>query len=359
MFEFELQRFDDEGADQGESADVPQEGGEEEPLPEELSGLPEDIARETLAEWKASQSQEGTQSAQETQETQETPKPQTEESVPYARFKEKVDEANRLKAQLAEYQRQMQQQPAQFQPLPAPQPPPLQQPQQPQMRITPEIAKKIEAAITAEAKLMCGLSEKELKELEFADDDDAKLIQWNQSKALARGKVFAAIQQAQFEQRQQAQQAFAAQQQYAAAQQAASQFCNDFAQKELATEPNIQAIQNFAANEFFEQLSPIEKQLVAVSFAHVERQIASPAEMYTVKNYYERAKAAFLAKANGAKRQTQTAAQRAAGLPRSDQLKGGSENTGGKLTVSEIEKLLAGDFTQIDPKKQRQMLGLS
>lgn len=348
MFEFDLQRFDDDGADQGESADVPQEGGEEEPLPEELNGLPEDIARETFDEWKASQSQDDAQEAQ---------KPQTEESVPYVRFKEKVDEANQLKAQLAEYQRRMQQQPAQ----PPPQPRP-QQPAQPQMRITPEIAQKINAAVDAEAKLMCGLSEEELKDLQFADDDDPKLIQWNQSKALARGKVFAAIQQAQFEQRQREQQAFIAQQQFVAAQQAASQFCNDFAQKELATEPNIQAIQNFAANEFFEQLSPVEKRLVAESFVHVERQIASPAEMYTIKNYYERAKAAFLSRANGARRQTQGATQRsrqAAALPRSDQLKGGSENTGGQLTASEFEKLLTGDFTKLDKKTQDALCGLT
>lgn len=355
MFEFDLQRFDDDGADQGESADVPQEGGEEEPLPEELNGLPEDIARETFNEWKASQSQEDTQGAQE---AQEPPKPQTEESVPYARFKEKVDEANQLKAQLAEYQRRMQQQPAQ----PPPQPRPQQPPAQPQMKITPEIAKKINEAVDAEAKLMCGLSEEELQDLEFADADDPKLIQWNQSKALARGKVFAAIQQAQFEQRQREQQTFIAQQQFVIAQQAASQLCNDFAQKELATEPNIQAIQNFAANEFFTQLSPVEKDIIAASYKKVERQIASPTEMYTVKNYYERAKAAFYAKSNGAKRQAQGATQRsqqAAALPRSDQLKGGSENTGGQLTASEIEKLLQGDFTKIDPKKRKIMLGLS
>lgn len=346
MFEFDLQRFDDDGADQGESADVPQESGEEEPIPEELSGLPDDVARETLAEWKASQSQADTQGAQE------KPKPQTEESVPYARFKEKVDEANQLKAQLAEYQRRMQQQQQPAQPPPQqPQP----QPVQPQMRITPEIAKKINDAIDAEAKLMCGLSKEELEDLEFADDDDPKLMQWKQSKELARGKVFAAIQQAQFEQRQQAQQ-------FIAAHQAAAQFCNDYAQRELATEPNVQAIQNFAANEFFEQLSPVEKRIVAESFVHVERQIASPTEMYTVKNYYERAKAAFLARANGAKQQQKQPAQKAqqaAALPRSDQLKGTASTNSAQLSAADIEKLLERDFTTIDPKTQHTMLGLT
>lgn len=340
MFEFDLQRFDDDGADQGESADVPQEGGEEEPLPEELSGLPEDIARDTFAEWKASQPKE---------DAQETPKPQTEESVPYARFKEKVDETNQLKAQLAEYQRRMQQQPAQ--PPPQPRQP---QPAQSQMKITPEIAKKINDAIDAEAKAMCGLSKEELENLEFADDDDPKLMQWNQSKALARGKVFMAIQQAQLEQRQQAQQ-------FLATHQAAVQSYNDYVAKEVATNPNMPEIQNFAANEFFAQLPPAEQRIVADSYLRVERQIASPAEIFVVRNYYERAKAAFLSRANKAKQPAKTAAERsqqAAALPRSDQLKGATATSGTQLSAADIEKLLERDFTTLDPKTQHAMLGL-
>ena len=340
MFEFDLQRFDDEAADQGESAEVqPQESGEAEPLPEELNGLPEDIARETLAEWKATQAQEPA--------AQETPRPQTEESVPYVRFKEKVDEANQLKAQLAEYQRLMQQQSV-------PQPPPPQpQPAPQQARITPEIAQKINAAITAEALAISNLTQKEVEELRFVDDDDAKLMQWNQAKAVAQDRVFTALREARINRQRQAQELFAAQQ-------AAAAWCNDFAQKEMATEPNIQAIQNFAANEFFEQLSPAEKPIIAASYGRVAQNIASPADMFTVKNYYERAKAAFLARANGAKKPAQPQRPNpAANLPRSDQLKGGAEQTNGQLSATEIEKLLEGDFTKLDPKKQKILLGLS
>lgn len=348
MFEFELQRFDGEAADQGESAEVqPQESGEAEPLPEELNGLPEDIARETLAEWKATQAQAPAQEPPQ-ESAQEAPRPQTEESVPYVRFKEKVDEANQLKAQLAEYQRLMQQQPA-------PQPPPPQpQPAPQQARITPEIAQKINAAITAEALAISNLTQKDVEELQFVDDDDAKLMQWNQAKAVAQDRVFTALREAQINRQRQAQELFAAQQ-------AAAAWCNDFAQKEMATEPNIQAIQNFAANEFFEQLSPAEKPIVAASYGRVAQNIASPADMFTVKNYYERAKAAFLARANGAKKQAQPqrTAPAAANLPRSDQLKGGAEQTNGQLSATEIEKLLEGDFTKLDPKKQKLLLGLS
>ena len=150
MFEFDLQRFDEESTEQPTQSQPESSTEEEKPIPEELSGLPEDIARETLAEWEKSQPK-----PEEPQPQEEPPKPPTEESVPYARFKEKVDEANQLKAQIAEYQRQAQQQQQQPQ---QPQQPPQPQPQfqLPQFQITPEDAVKINEAITAEAMQLSG-----------------------------------------------------------------------------------------------------------------------------------------------------------------------------------------------------------
>lgn len=354
MFEFDLQRFDEDTADtaaQETSTEAAQsENTEEKPIPEELNGLPEDIARETLNEWEAMQkfSEEPEQEQQAEQPAQE-PKPQTEESVPYARFKEKVDEANQLKTLLAQYQQQAQARQPQQQ-----QAPPPQQPQQ-GLRITPEVAQKINAAIDAEAKDLTGLTQAEIDELQFADEDDAKVVQWNQAKALARNRVFHALRNELASRQQYTQQ-------FLATHQAAVQSYNDFVQKEFATVPNIQEIQNFAANEFFEQLPPNEKIVLADSYMRVERKTASPAEMLVVQKYYERAKAAFNARANAAKQPPQTPAQRAQqaqNLPRADQLKGTSSKTDGQLSAKDIEKLLEGDFTKIDPKTQRIMLGLS
>lgn len=144
MFEFDLQRFAEEAAEPNSEPETSTE--EQEPIPEELGGLPEDLARETMAEWAQSQAESEPQSELEPQSEPEPPKPPTEESVPYARFKKKVDEANQLKAQLAEYQRQLQQQ----------QPPQPQQPQTPQLKITPENSAKISEAITAEAMALTG-----------------------------------------------------------------------------------------------------------------------------------------------------------------------------------------------------------
>ena len=343
MFEFDLQRFDEESTEQPTQNQPEPSTEEEKPIPEELSGLPEDIARETLAEWEKSQPKpEEPPKSQE-----EPPKPQTEESVPYARFKEKVDEANQLKAQLAEYQRQaQQQQPPQQQPS---QPKPQPQFQLPQFQITPEDAVKINEAIQAEAMKLSGMSQDDVKSLEYADEDDPRIAQWQQARSIAQNNVYAAIRQIRDAKVQQAQESYDSHI-------AATQTYNEFVQKEFA-EPDFKEIQNFAKNEFFEQLSPNEKQIVAGSYLRVERQTASPAEMLVVKNFYERAKAAY--RTRDAKKSAPKQPQPTPQLPRADQLKGSSGASDGRLSPHDIEKLLEGDFTKLDKKQQRFLLGYS
>ena len=351
MFEFDLQRFDEESSEQPESTQSESLSEEQEPIPEELSGLPEDIARETMTEWK--QSQTAVEPQPEEPQVEETPteepqesKPQTQESVPYARFKEKVDEVNQLKAKLAEYQRRLQEQQQQPQ---TQQKQPSQQSQSPQFKITPEISAKINEAIKAEAMTLTGMNEDDVASLQYADDDDPRIAQWQQAKSIAQNRVYNAIQQEQAERLRQAQQSYNEHR-------AAIDIYNQFAQKEMA-EPDFGAIQNFATTEFFEQLSPNEKQIVANSYLHIERQIASPAEMLVVKNYYERAKAAY--RTRGAKNPTPKPVQPTPRLPRTDQLKGSSGASDRQLSTHEIEKILEGDFTELDPKMQKMLLGLS
>lgn len=197
---------------------------------------------------------------------------------------------------------------------------------------------------------LSGMSKDDVASLDYADDDDPRIAQWNQAKYFAQNRVYGAIQQAQLAQHQQAQQLFAT---YAAAVNA----YNEFAKKEFA-EPDFKAIQNFATNEFFEQLSPFEKNTIANAYVRVERQVASPAEVYTVQNYYERAKAAY--RSRGAKPKTsQSPAQQAAKLPRSDQLKGTSTTSDGQLSTADIEKLLTRYFTTLTPKQQKILLGMT
>ena len=272
MFEFDLQRFTDD-AEQSTSEEVSQDpqSDEQSTIPEELNGLPEEYAREVLAEYEQSQPQEPP--AEEPQlEPSEEPKPQTPSNILYARFKEKVDEVNQLKTQLAGYQRRQQA--------------PAQQPiQQPQFQITPEISKRINEAIDAEAMALTGMSKDDVASLEYADDDDPRIAQWNQGKSIAQNRVYNAIQQAQVNQQRQAQQFYANHT-------AAINTYNEFASKAFA-EPDFQNIQRFATNEFFEQLTPFEKQTIAQSYLNVERQVASPAEIMNVMRFFESAKAAY------------------------------------------------------------------
>ena len=334
MFEFDLQRFNEEVADT--QSETPAE--EQKPIPEELSGLPEDIARETLAEWEQSQPKD---EPPEESEPPAEPKPQTEESVPYARFKEKVDEANQLKAQLAEYQRQQQtQQQAQQ---------PQQQFQPQQMRITPEDAVKINEAIKAEALALSCMSDDDVASLEYADEDDPRIAQWNQAKNIAQNRVYNAIYQTQINRQQQAQQFYNEHL-------ASTQIYNEFVQKE-SSEPDFKDVQNFATHEFFEQLNPNEQRIIANSYLRVERQTASPAEMLVVKNYYEKAKAAY--RTRGAKKAPTPRQQSAPQLPRSDQLRGSSGASDGQLSAHDIEKLLEGDFTKLDEKTQKMLWGIT
>ena len=89
----------------------------------------------------------------------------------------------------------------------------------------------------------------------------------------------------------------------------------------------------------------------------MEKQIASPAEVFVVKKYYEMAKAAY--RTRGAKQKTATNKSTNYQLPKSDQLKGSSTAGDGRLSNSDIEKLLQGDFTKLDEKTRNFLLGMS
>ena len=325
--EFDLQRFsegDEQPASSEQQPTAESSAEEQAPIPKELDGIPEDIARETMAEFEQSKTQEDTQAP-----------PAPPESVSREEYQAKVEEANQLKAQLAEYQRRQQQ---------------AQQPQQPQfqpqqLRITPEVSDKINQAIKAEAMALTGMSDDDVASLDYADDDDPRLSQWAQAKSIAQNRVYGAIQQAQIQQAQQAQQFYNNHM-------AAIRTYNEFAAKEFA-EPDFKEIQNFATNEFFTQLPPNEQKIIANAYVRIERQIASPAEMMVVKNYFGQAKAAY--RARGVKQPPRTQMQQPV-MPRTDQLRGSAGK--GEVTVGELERMLeTTDFDKIPEVYQKKLLG--
>lgn len=330
--EFDLQLFADETESESAPENQPETSPEEQPpIPDELGGLPEEYARETMAEW------EQMQTADEPETPDETPAPVEEPQEPpitREQYQAAINELNQLKAQIAATQQRPQQQPQ------------IQTPQQQPPMFTPEVSKQINDAITAEAMALSGMTAADVASLEYADDDDPRIAQWNQAKYFAQSKVYSEIQLSQIQRQQQAREFYA---NHAAA----IQTYNEFAQKQFA-EPDFQAVQNFATNEFFEQLPPDEQRIVANSYVRIERQTASPAEMMVVKNYFERAQAAY--RSRGAKTKNQSPAPK---LPRSDQLKGTSTTSDGQLSATDVEKLLAQDFTTLTPQQQKTLLGLT
>ena len=112
------------------------------------------MAREAMAEWK--------ELSQESAETETPETPPESDTVSRSDYQAKVDEAESLKAQLAAYQQKQQVSPQQIQPPP--------------IGLTPEISAKINQAITAEAMNMVGFSADDVASLEYADNDDPRLI---------------------------------------------------------------------------------------------------------------------------------------------------------------------------------------
>ena len=231
---------------------------EEKQLPEELNGLPKEYAEETLAEWEKTQAERQSESAP------------TEETFTLEQYRAREKEVEELKAKLAEYQKQQpqQQRPQRQQPQARQVQPQFQSPP---LRITQEDSRKIAEAITAEAMSISGLSKEDVASLEYADEDDPRVATWNQARSLAQNEVYNTIRQARARQEQQTRQ-------FLADHNAAIDIYNTFAQKEFS-EPDFKEIQNFATNEFFNELSPNEQRIIANSYLRVERQIASPADL--------------------------------------------------------------------------------
>lgn len=334
---FDLQRFDDVDT----STDVPQTdnntpeitGEELQPIPEELDGIPEDIARDAIAEWA------------QTQATQES----TPEEQPISRedYQAKLAEIEQLKAQIAQAQSQPQQAPAQ---QPVQQQPHIRQPYQlPPIQVTPEFAAKMNEAIKEEAMKLSGMSADEVDSLQFADTDDPRLDQWNQATSLAKMNVLGQLQQARVFHQQQVNQ-------FLRDHDESIQVYNDFTRKEFA-DPDYKNTKNFAVNEFFNQRAPKEQEIIAKSYARIEKQTASPAEMLAVKLYYELAKTAYHARgAKATAPKTAKPAPKSAGLPRIDQLNGTSGK--GEVTVAELEHMLeTNEFDNIPKQYQSRLLG--
>lgn len=374
MFEFDLQMFADEEAEQSvdNAAEVEETGAEgaepegqeteeaeKEPIPEELEGLPEDAAREVMAE--AAKLNEGKAEPDES-EPQEVDDSQItkNQQIPYPRFKQKVDESNALKAELEAYKKQFGALPSQqaAEPQQATQPQPTMmkpvevnnQPMQvPQLNLTPDVMRQIDELKKQEALRMSGLTQEDLEGMEYMEENDPRRAQYQFALKMADSTIMNRIQQAQMEQARQAEAVLQAHN-------ASVQDYNDFAQREMQA-PDFQNVMKFAAEDFFFKQSPANQQVLSDAYQRVERNVASPAEILLIKSYFTEAKNAYRGQTKATNNNPMKKVKQAGTFPRSQQVQGASDNDTG-VSVATLEKMLREKtWDEIDPKYQKMLMG--
>lgn len=380
MFEFDLQMFaaeetaeqelvdagvEDTGVSEPEEsgAENPEEAGEKAPIPEELGGLPEDAAREVMAEAAKLTEQEGKEEPTE-DKGEEDKAIIKNQAIPYARWAQKLDENNKLKAELDNYKQrfgsldvQQNAQPTQqATPQTVPSQPAMmkpvapQQPQQmmPQLNLTPDVMKQIEELKKQEALRMSGLSQEDLDGMEYMEENDPRKTRYQFALKMAENTVMSRIQQAQMEQMRQAEATLRAHD-------ASVQEYNQFAKREMA-EPDFQNVMKFAAEEYFFKRSPIEQQTLSEAYYRIERNVASPADVMLIKNYFTEAKNAYHVGHSATKSKNPMSKVKQAGtFPRSQQVQGSSDNDTG-VSVATLEKMLEEKSWDEIPDKYKKML---
>ena len=195
---------------------------------------------------------------------------------------------------------------------------------------------------------MTGFSKEDIAGFEFDDDGEKKLERWNYARQLAQNKVINDIQQAK-------EQYIRNQQRIYQQHLQSIQSYNDFVAKEMQ-EKDHQQIANYAMNEYFASLNPVDQLTIRSAYDRVEKQTASPADTLLVKNYYWQAKQAYRNNAQKQQTKTKTKPNVPPNLPKVDQLSGTSSSGENSISNEELARLIeVGDLDKI-PKKMRDYL---
>ena len=334
-----------------------------EEIPEELKGVSEEVAREVMKEAKAEQPKEAededTPDADADSDTKHVPEEIPTQKIPYDRFKKQVDKTHDLEAQIADLKAKLEakpaaqvQQPQMAAQLPTAQsnvpPAPVQQPIP--LQLNQQTLAQIEAATTQQAMQMTGMTQEDVDALEYADEKDPKMVSWKAAKDIAKDNVYSLIRQSIQQQQRSAQE-------FIQRHQEANQGYNAFYQAETA-EPDFKEISDFATSEYFTKLPPVEQNVIRDAYARVERNTASPQDIFCVKKYYSDAKQAYRSEHPLAP----AAAPAAAPItnnnankqhPRSEQVSGSASLDGGRFSVPALEKMLAEkNFQDLPPNVQ-------
>lgn len=373
MKEFDNRFFDADGANAGADEHVAvgetvEEQPETEEIPDELSGISEETARAIMAESggeeEAQDDDTQTNADADSDNKQYESDGVSNQRVPYGRFKEELDKKKELEEQNRQLQAQLEQFRAMQTQAQQAQPPttnaqqaqptqPAQQAQAQQPRLNKEAVAQINQLIKQQAMQMSGLSQDDIDDMEFMDDDDPRKQSWQAANDYARLNVYAGIQQMQMQRAAQAQQ-------FLKRHEALIKDYNEFASNEMK-EADFNEIQNYATNEYFEKGIPqSDQQAIAEAYARIEKNVASPGDIALIKRYYADAKASYRrshpakpkTNANNVKRKV----QQAQSFPRSEQVAGAAD-VGGNVTAASLEQMLqTRDWDDIPEKYQKMLL---
>ena len=373
-FDFDLQMFADDAAvdeameeaaateDAAESTAEPQEDAGEpegdkdnEPIPDELSGVSETIARDIM---RKAREQTEARAEQDGDNKLEATADPTKTKVPYERFKAKVDKERELEAQLEKYRQKygdIDQQPAA-----QPTQPPVQQPiQQPPMlpilaqQLSPQDFKLINDAIHVGAMQLSGMTQKDVDAIQYLEEDDPRVAQWRQANEMAKSQIYSFIQREQQRERAAAQ--------YAANIRNISMESYKQYAREQSVQPEYKEVRDFAIGEFLDGLSEVERVALISAHENIAQNRATPAETMLVCQYFEKAKRDYAArKAQPNKQESAPRVDaRQPAFPKSSNVHGTGGVAGG-VTADSLAKMMHEKPWREIPQEYRDMLmGLS
>lgn len=352
--QFDIQNFaDEETVEYGDILDgAADETLKDElpPIPDELAGIPEDIARDIIS--KAA-TQNETPAENPAPATSNTPA-ENETSVPYKRFKETLDQKNEIAQQLAAYRERYgdissQTSTTNYQQQATP--PSAQTPAPTMPQFNKEVIQQIDDAITQRAMAISGLSKEDVDNIDYFEDDDPRISLWNHARKLSEATVYNDIVANHLAQQQELQRMQMLQNQ------SVNDYNNYVAQKQ-ATE-NFDAIRQYATGEFFNAQSPIDKEVITNSFANLSRNMASPADMMIVRDFFNRAENAYANRNSQPSIQPKTPLRsQKTNFPRTNRLNGTAGSGGGVSEAQLADMLQNKKWSEIPLEYQKMLLGL-
>lgn len=354
MFDnFDIQLFADENVEiEVDTQGADNSADEKIDIPEELSDISEDIARDILRE-HADKSSEGNNAPAPAEEFDAegnyTGNGNVDNvKIAYSRFKETLDKQKDAEKQLAAYRARFGDLNAQsttpqnnFQPA-------LQQDYQQQVQqnipetpteppqpryFSADDAKQIDDAITQMTMQMTGLTQEDVDNLDYLDDDDPKIGIWNHARELAKIATYNQI--VAMQQRQAQEEYYRAM----TANQSQSEY-NDYVNQQKAVE-YFDDLQKFAASEFYQSQSDVDKQIIYDANLRIEHGNATPTDRFIVRDFFTRAKYAYDAKNQQVQRPaTHKKTASKPQFPRTDKVNGIPGNGGGNITNAALAEMV-------------------